>query len=103
MNSRRVALLVMLAAFLVLLLAPLFMLENSSKAVNDQAYKQLHALGRSLAGDHSADSLAAEALESAVRVQSGPKTLYRIKGEKHCWELDPALSVKPIIIPCWSK
>jgi hypothetical protein len=100
MNSRRVALLVMLCALLILLIAPVVMLDRPDAKTNDPAYRQLDVIARSLNGDHSADLEAAEALGEVEQQRRGSNTVYRATSGESCWELDLSAAEKPYRIRC---
>lgn len=102
MNSRRVATIVMLASLILALVLPIFILSNKgSDVAKDPAYQQLDMLGRSLSGDHTADSEAAQALNTATRVMVGSQERYRLSSTKDkCWELSISTSPHPYRVRC---
>ena len=89
--------LVLLAFFAVIAVAPVFFLGDRTQGpADDAAYQALKVYSRSQLGDRSADAAAIEVYPSLVRRSTGGvETFSRLGANNTCWELDLTKSSEP--------
>lgn len=96
MKARRVAAVIVMVLLLVLLVAPVYILKAQLRETRDSGpAAQLTAIAKSLAGDRTADDLAAQALARATRVVVDGTERFRISNGTVCWEVEPSRSDEP--------
>lgn len=88
MNTRRVALVVLLALAVLAAVAPVLVLQRAAaNRAGDPAYRALVTYALAHNGDHSLDAKAAEALPTLQQVDlgDGRTQLSRLSPEGTCW------------------
>ena len=100
MPRRQIAYLIILAAVVVAMVAPLFWLKAQADKLNaDPAFKALDAYARAHNGDHSYDTAAAEALPGFVRttLPDGQVRFSERSPAGTCWTL--VVGSGPVSLP----
>ena len=96
MKARRIAVISTMTLLMVLLFAPAYFLKAQLREAGSSGpVAQLTAIARSLAGDSTADELAARALAQATRIVVDGKERFRITNGDICWEVEPSKSDEP--------
>ena len=98
MNNKRIAMLVMTAALIIALVAPIFVFQNRVAYNGTEGYQKLEYISRSLSGDRRFDLKAAEALSEVDTIINNE--LYRSKDKSGCYELNLKISKKPRMVSC---